>query len=80
MGAHFNGHAVQMGIDLNSQMDEIMKYYQLTIVGSVEPGVPGSRVRLDRLEADIQNRLMTMEKHGGMNFREEIRRKRGPGQ
>ena len=56
------------------------KYYQLTIVGSVEPGVPGSRVRLDRLEADIQNRLMTMEKHGGMNFREEIRRKRGPGQ
>ena len=80
MGEHFHNHAVQMGIDLNSQMDEIMKYCQLTIVGSVEPGGPGSRTRLDKLEADIQNRLMSMERHGGMNIREEIRRGRGPGQ
>ena len=60
MGAHFNNYAVQMGINLNSQMDEIMKYCQLTIVGSVEPEGLGSRTILDRLKADIQNRLMTM--------------------
>ena len=65
MGAHFHDHSVQMGIDLNSQMDEIIKYCRLTIVGSVEPGGPGSRTTLDKLEADIQNRLMTMERHRG---------------
>ena len=57
-----------------------MKHCQLTIVASVEPGLPGSKERLDRLEADIQNRLMTMERHGGMNLREEVRRGRGVGQ
>ena len=31
-----------MGIDLNGQMDEIIKYFQLTIVGSVEQGARGS--------------------------------------
>ena len=80
MGTHFKQHAMSMGIDLNTDIDKIMKYCQLTIVGSVEPNSPGSRSRLDRLEADIQNRLMTMERHGGMNLREEVNRRRGPGQ
>ena len=80
MGAHFHAHAVELGLDLNTQLDEIMKHCQLTIVASVEPGLPGSKERLDRLEADIQNRLMTMERHGGMNLREEMRRGRGGGQ
>ena len=80
MGTHFKQHAISMGIDLNIYIDKIMKYCQLTIVGSVEPNLSGSRSRLDRLEADIQNRLMTMERHGGMNLREEVNRRRGPGQ
>ena len=39
-----------------------------------------SKGRLGRLEADIQNRFMTMERHGGMNLREEVRRERRMGQ
>ena len=80
MGAHFHQHAIEMGVNINTDIYNIMKFCQLTIVGSVNPDAPGSRSRLDRLEADIQNRLMTMERHGGMNLREEINRKRGPGQ
>ena len=53
-----------------------MKDCQLTIVASVNPDLPDCRTRLDRLEADIQNRMMTIEKHGGMILREEVRRGR----
>ena len=80
MGAHFHQHAIEMGVNVNTDIDNIMKFCQLTIVGSVKPDAPGSRSRLDRLEADIQNRFMTMERHGGMNLREEVNRRRGPGQ
>ena len=80
MGAHFHKHAWEMGLNVNTDIDKIMKFCQLTIVGTVNPEAPGSRTRLDELEADIQNRLMTMERHGGMNLREEINRRRGPQQ
>ena len=80
MGLHFYNHAIELGIDVNSKLDDIMEYCQLTVVASVEPGAPGSKGRLDRLEADIQNRFMTMERHGGMNLREEVRRGRRMGQ
>ena len=53
-------------------MDDIMNFRQLTIVGSVEPDKPASRAKLDKLEANIQNRLMTMERHGGMTLMEEV--------
>ena len=76
MGAHFHKHAVERGLNPASQLDKIMEFCQLTIVASVEPGLPDSQARLNRLEADIQNRLMTMERHGGMNLREEVRRGR----
>ena len=46
----------------------------ITIITSVEPNQPWSKDRLDTLEADLQDRLMTSEKHGGMNRREERRR------
>ena len=80
MGAHFHHHATERGVNVNTDIDTIMKFCQLTIVGSVNPDAAGSRSRLDRLEADIQNRFMTMERHGGMNLREEVNRRRGPGQ
>ena len=65
MGAHFHKHAVERGLNPASQLDEIMEFCQLTIVASVEPGLPDSQARLDRLEAGIQNRLMTMEMTDG---------------
>ena len=37
-----------------------------------------SKTNLDKLESDLQDRVMTLEKHGGMNQRED--RKRGNGQ
>ena len=80
MGIHFQRHAQELGINLMTEMDKIMQHCELTVIASVEPGVPGSRGRLDRLEASLMNRMMTMERHGGMNVRDDIRRGRGPGQ
>ena len=51
-----------------------MKHFDLTVIASVEPGMPWSRERLDSLEADMMERLMTMEYHGGMNLRVDRRR------
>ena len=50
-----------------------MEHYNITIIASVEPDKPWSQMRLDALEADLQDRVMTLEKHGGMNRREEDR-------
>ena len=77
MGIHFFNHAMDMGINVDTNLDDIMKHCNLTVVASVDPGTPGSKGRLDRLEADIQNRFMTMERHGVMNLREEVRRGKG---
>ena len=50
--------------------------FNLDEAGSVEETKPGNAARLDRLEADMQHRLMTMDIHGGMNIREENKRGR----
>ena len=67
-----------MGVNVNTGIDNIMKFCQLTIVGSVKPDAAGSRSRLERLEADIQNKVITMERYGGMTLMEEVNRMRGP--
>ena len=74
LGEHFNLQAVQMGISLDTQLDLIMEHCKITIIASVEPNQPWSKTRLDTLEADLQDRIMTLERHGGMNRREERRR------
>ena len=74
LGAHFHQHALDLNIDVNKNVDDIMKHFDLTIIASVEPGMPWSRERLDNLEADMMERLMTMEFHGGMNLRIDRRR------
>jgi hypothetical protein len=74
LGEHFNIHAAHMGLNLDTQIDQIMQYCNITIIASVEPDQPWSKSRLDALEADLQDRMMTLEKHGGMNRREERRR------
>ena len=59
-----------MNININLAID-------LTIIGSVNPDTPGAEERLNRLEADFQHRLMTMEMHGsgGINLQDETRRR-----
>ena len=55
-----------------------MKYFNLTIIASVEPGQPWTMRRLDQLEGDFQKRLKCMDFNGGMNKRDEtVRRRRG---
>ena len=54
-----------------------MQHFNLTIIASVESDMPWSRDRLDTLEADIMERMMTMESYGGTKLR--VERKRGLG-
>ena len=61
LGEHFNIHAAHMGLDLDTQMDQIMQSCNITIIASVEPDQPWSKSRLDALKADLQDRLMTFE-------------------
>ena len=78
VGAHFHQHAEDLGINLNTDMEEIMKHFNLTIIASVEPGMPWSAARLDSLESDMMERMMTMENYGGINLR--VERRRGVGE
>ena len=70
LGQHFNTHMVENGMNI----DEVMEYFDLTIVGSVEEGREDAKKHLDNLETSFQNRLMTMKKHGGLNVRDDTKR------
>ena len=67
-----------MGYDpkADKNIEKIMPHFNLTIIASVNPDTPGAEDRLDRLEQDFQHRLMTMNIHGGINLRDELRRTR----
>ena len=70
LGEHFNKHMVEKGWDI----EEISKHLDLTIIGSVEEGRSNSNKHLDELETKFQNRLMTMNRHGGLNVRDDTKR------
>ena len=74
LGDHFHQHALEMGLDVNKDIDIIMQSCSIAIVASVEPDQPWSRKRLDQLDSDLEDRAMLLEKHGGMNRREDRRR------
>ena len=63
LGDHFHKHMVENGWEID-----------LTIIGSVEEGRKNSEKHLDNLETNFQNRLMTMNKHGGINVRDDTKR------
>ena len=44
-----------MGLNLDTQMDQIMQYCTITIIASVEPDQPMSKSMLDALEAELQD-------------------------
>ena len=71
-GEHFHKHMVENGWDVN----RVCKYFDLTIIASVDERRPDAKNRLDRLETDFQNRLMTMNFHGGMNDRNDKNRRK----
>ena len=78
LGKHFRDHGA--GLDLKNETvfeEHIMQHFELTIIASVEPNKAYSQSNLDRLEGDFQKKLMTMDYHGGMNLRDETRRRHG---
>ena len=53
LGEHFNQHAAELGLDVNTDLDTVMTNCSIVIVASVEPDQPWSQTRLDALEADL---------------------------
>ena len=77
LGRHFKEHGV--GLDLRNEdvfENNIMKHFELTVIGSVEPGKPYSQKNLDRLEGKMQQQLMTMDYQGGINLRDDVKKRR----
>ena len=60
-------------MDVKTNMDLIMEYCSIVIVTSVEPDQPWNQSRLDVLEADLEDKVMKLKKHGGMNRKEDRR-------
>ena len=68
-----------MGLNLKNEKvfeSQIMNFFELTIIGSVEPGKSYSQNNLDRLEGKMQQQLMTMDYQGGINLRDDIKKRR----
>ena len=61
-------------VENNCDIDQVIKYLDLTIIASVEEGKDGAKMRLNQLETNFQNRLMTMYFHGGLNVRDDSKR------
>jgi hypothetical protein len=51
-------------------------FEELTIIPSVESGKLWSQGRLDELEGKFQKNLMTMDYNGGINIRDEVKRRK----
>ena len=54
----------------------LLLYFHLAVVGSVQPGQPWTKTRLDSLESDLQHRFQCLQKHGGIGIRDETRRRK----
>ena len=78
MGEHFKVHHGE-GLDLrkDNNIEVAMQTFTIVIIASVQPGHRDSQKRLDRLEADMQHRLMCMDIHGGLGIRDETKRNWG---
>ena len=82
LGSHFRDVHGQ-GLDLKSDdnLNTCMANFRLVVVASVRPPTsPEEEIscqeHLDRIEADLQTRLRCMSENGGMNVRDEDRRRR----
>ena len=81
VGRHFlENHGQGLNLkDENTFEEMVMKHFKLTIIGSVQPNMPWTNTALDNLESRFQKQLMAMDYLGGMNIRDETRRKRKQG-
>ena len=79
LGRHFLEQHGQ-GLNLKSSdifEENVMRYFSLIVIASVELGKPWTQYKLDQLEGRIQKNLMTMDYNGGLNIRDEVKRRRG---
>ena len=76
LGKHFLSHGLNLNLKDEETFEEnVMKYFELTIIASVEPGKPWTQTNLDRLEAKFQKNMMAMDYNGGICIRDETKRK-----
>ena len=80
LGKHFLGHEINLNLKNEKIFEEIvMRHFELTVIAGVQPGQPWTQDNLDRLEGKFQKNLMSMDCNGGMNVRDETKRKRKAG-
>ena len=82
MGEHFKGkHGKGLDLRRDNNIEIAMETFEIVVIAiaiaSVEKGKKDSGKRLDQLEADFQHRLMCMDIHGGLNLRDECKRRGG---
>ena len=65
LGAHFFKHAKDMGINMDTNMEDIMKHFNICIITS---GDKYSTEEWKDMEASLMQTLKTTEEHGGMNI------------
>ena len=65
LGAHFLKHAEEIGIDMESNMEDIMQYFKLIILTDVDKY---STVEMKDMEARMMQTMKTPQDHGGMNI------------
>ena len=81
LGKHFLSHGQNLNLKNERIFEEnVMKYFELTIIASVEPGQPWSQQNLDRLEAKFQKNLMCMEYNWSFNIKDDIKRGKNAGE
>ena len=65
LATHFFKHAEEMGIDMNTNMEEIMQHFKLIIIRSA------AKCTVEEwkdMEASLMQTLKTTEEYGGMNI------------
>ena len=82
LGSHFRDvHGQGLDLKLDANLNTCMDIFRLAVVASVRPPSSpeeeeASQTHLDRIEADLQKRLRCMFENGGMNVRDEDKRRR----
>ena len=65
LGSHFFKHAEEIGIDMDSNMEDIMQHFKLIIITSADKY---STVEWKDMEASMMQTLKTTQDYGGMNI------------
>ena len=65
LGTHFSKHAEEMEIDMDTNMEEIMQHFNLTIITSADKS---SIEEWKDMEASMMQTMKTTQEYGGLNI------------